>query len=249
MRFSINTPMAALVALGVVAGFAAPADAKCRRMGFIVNDYGKDGPTKDAKELLDKHVAKWAAENGIEKYTIGTKDVKCELFLDVILFDEHTCTASANVCWDEGTGAPKTKATTADGADAAGDAAAKPQSKKAEKKNSRPHRRSKPEPSRTLQSRSRPTIPRRRNRARLKRRRLLPNVPPKLLKRLLLPRNVLRKLQPKKLHRPLLRRRQLRQTPRLLLQSRQRMPQAQRLIRPSRRFCRAFPGHNGRGLL
>jgi hypothetical protein len=70
-------------------------------MGFLVNDYGKDGPTKDAQDLLDKHVAEWAAQNGIKDYTIGKKDVKCELFIDVILFDEHTCTASANVCWDE----------------------------------------------------------------------------------------------------------------------------------------------------
>ena len=68
-------------------------------MGFTVNDYGKDGPTKDAKELLDKEIAKWAADNGVEKYTVGKKNVKCELFLDVILFDEHTCTASASVCW------------------------------------------------------------------------------------------------------------------------------------------------------
>lgn len=78
---------------------ALPAAAKCKNMGFLVNDYGKEGPTRDAKRLLDKHIAKWAKENGISKYTVGKKTVKCELFLDFGFFDEHTCTARANVCW------------------------------------------------------------------------------------------------------------------------------------------------------
>ncbi len=99
---------ASVVSLSMLSG-AAPASAACKTMGFTVNDYGKDGPTKDAKELLDKEIAKWAADNGVEKYTVGKKNVKCELFLDVILFDEHTCTASASVCWGEGSAAPKAK--------------------------------------------------------------------------------------------------------------------------------------------
>lgn len=86
---------------GVAVMFAATtADARCTRLGFSVNDYGKDGPTKDAKDLLDKHIAKWAADNAIKKYTTGKKDVKCELFLDFIVFDEYTCRAEASVCWD-----------------------------------------------------------------------------------------------------------------------------------------------------
>ena len=64
-----------------------------------MNDYGKDGPTKDAKSLLDKHIAEWTKANGIKGYTVGKKDVSCELFLDFIVFDEHTCKASALVCW------------------------------------------------------------------------------------------------------------------------------------------------------
>jgi hypothetical protein len=79
---------------------AAPAATNCTRLGFSVNDYGKDGPARDAQDLLDKHIVKWAAEQGIKKYTVGKKDVSCELFLNFIVFDEHTCTASANVCWD-----------------------------------------------------------------------------------------------------------------------------------------------------
>lgn len=88
---------AAVLTLGAV----SPSDAACRKMGFLVNDYGKDGPTKDAQSLLDKDIAKWAAEKGIAKYDVSKRDVSCELFLNFIVFDEHTCTASATVCWDE----------------------------------------------------------------------------------------------------------------------------------------------------
>ena len=73
--------------------------AACQRLAFLVNDYGKDGPTKDAKDLLDKYIVTWTKEKGIAKYTVGKKDVKCELFLNFIVFDEHTCEASAMVCW------------------------------------------------------------------------------------------------------------------------------------------------------
>lgn len=99
--------LAASAATLVLLAGAAPAAAVCKTMGFTVNDYGKDGPTKDAKDLLDKEIAKWATDNGVAKYTVGKKTVKCELFLDVILFDEHTCTATASVCWGEGAAAPK----------------------------------------------------------------------------------------------------------------------------------------------
>ncbi len=68
-------------------------------MGFLVNDYGKDGPTNDAKSTCSTSTSRhWAAEQGIEKYTVGKKDVKCELFLNLIVVDEHTCTASARLC-------------------------------------------------------------------------------------------------------------------------------------------------------
>jgi hypothetical protein len=109
-------------------------------MAFSVNDYGKDGPTKDSQDLLDKHIATWAAEQGIEKYTVGKKDVSCELFLNLIVVDEHTCTARATVCWggdklpgtqeakkkDGEKAAAKTEAT----ADSAAAATAKPEKPK-----------------------------------------------------------------------------------------------------------------------
>ncbi len=94
LTFTIATATAVLLAAGT-------ASAACKKMGFLVNDYGKDGPTKDAQELLEKDVAKWAAGQGIKTYTLTKKDVTCELFLNFIVFDEHTCTASATVCWDE----------------------------------------------------------------------------------------------------------------------------------------------------
>jgi hypothetical protein len=102
--------LAAAVLSGAAIG-AAPADASCKRFGFTVNDYGKDGPTKDAKELLDKHIAEWAAEQKIKDYKTGAKSVNCELFLNFVVFDEHTCTASANVCWNDGKGSSTPDAT------------------------------------------------------------------------------------------------------------------------------------------
>ncbi len=94
-----NYVTAAAVALCVFGSGFAPASAACKKMGFLVNDYGKDGPTSDAQLLLDKHIAAWADKEGIDEYSVGKKSVKCELFLDFIVFDEHTCTASATVCW------------------------------------------------------------------------------------------------------------------------------------------------------
>jgi hypothetical protein len=79
---------------------ATPASAACKRFSFLVNDYGKDGPTKDARDLLDKYIGEWMKEQNISKWTVGKKEVKCELFLDFIVFDEHTCTATASACWD-----------------------------------------------------------------------------------------------------------------------------------------------------
>lgn len=93
--------VAAIVAASAVLTGIAPtfASAACTRLAFSVNDYGKVGPTKDAKDLLDKYIAKWTAERNIAKYRTGQKTVTCELFLDFIVFDEYTCRAEASVCW------------------------------------------------------------------------------------------------------------------------------------------------------
>jgi hypothetical protein len=88
-----------LVAVALCAISAVPATAACKKFGFEVNDYGKDGPTRDAQTLLDKHIATWAKEHSISHYTVGKKDVTCELFLNLIVVDEHTCRAVATVCW------------------------------------------------------------------------------------------------------------------------------------------------------
>jgi hypothetical protein len=99
MRFSVNF----VAAIGLAATFAVAttvsANAECKRYGFTVNDYGKDGPTKDAKDLLDKLIASKMGERSITDYHTGKKSVSCELFLNFIVFDEHTCTAEATVCW------------------------------------------------------------------------------------------------------------------------------------------------------
>jgi hypothetical protein len=78
---------------------ADPALAACTRLAFSVNDYGKDGPTKDANQLLDKYISDWTKSKGIKGHTVSKREVSCELFLDVVVFDEHTCKASALVCW------------------------------------------------------------------------------------------------------------------------------------------------------
>lgn len=91
---------AAIAVCGLSAALAAtPASAACTRMAFSVNDYGKTGPTDDAKKLLDKHIAGAMAARGIKGYRIGKKTVTCDLFLDFIVFDEYTCKAEATVCW------------------------------------------------------------------------------------------------------------------------------------------------------
>jgi hypothetical protein len=97
------------IVLGAALLAATEAYARCTRLAFSVNDYGKDGPTKDAQSLLDRYIADWTKAKGIKSYTVGKKDVSCELYLNLIVVDEHTCKASALVCWPDGQGPAKTK--------------------------------------------------------------------------------------------------------------------------------------------
>jgi len=94
-----GTIIVAAIALTFELALAGGAEAACKRFAFLVNDYGKDVPTRDSQALLDKHIAKEMAELGIKQYKVGPKDVHCELFLNFIVFDEHTCQAEATVCW------------------------------------------------------------------------------------------------------------------------------------------------------
>lgn len=130
MRFSVNLCAALALAATLAIAMTASANAECKRYGFSVNDYGKDGPTKDAKDLLDKMIAGKMSERGVKDYHTGKKTVSCELFLNFIVFDEHTCTAEATVCW----GASKLPAS--EQAAAASDAPAKAAEAPAEEKNS-----------------------------------------------------------------------------------------------------------------
>jgi hypothetical protein len=108
----------------------APASATCRKMGFIVNDFGLDGPTADAKRLLDRDIAAFVASQGITNHTVTNRDVKCEVYIAIL--DEHTCKATASVCWDEKNPNAKPATTAADGGAVA--APAEKTDKKAEKK-------------------------------------------------------------------------------------------------------------------
>jgi hypothetical protein len=99
MRLPVNVVAAAATAAAFVTAAVLPAHAECKRYGFEVNDYGKDGPTKDAKSLLDKMIATKMAEKGVKDYHTGKKSVSCEMFLNFVVFDEYTCAAEATVCW------------------------------------------------------------------------------------------------------------------------------------------------------
>ncbi len=99
MRFSVNFVAAFALAATFAVATTVSASAECKRYGFTVNDYGKDGPTKDAKDLLDKLIASKMTEKNVSDFHTGKKSVSCELFLNFIVFDEHTCTAEATVCW------------------------------------------------------------------------------------------------------------------------------------------------------
>lgn len=112
MRAIFNLVAAGATAAAFVATVSLPATAACKRYGFTVNDYGKDGPTKDAKSLLDKLIASKMSEQGVKDFHTGKKSVSCELFLNFIVFDEHTCTAEATVCWG-GSQLPKSEETAA----------------------------------------------------------------------------------------------------------------------------------------
>jgi hypothetical protein len=99
---SVRSCFAAVVCAAAIAVSLAPfssAQAACAKHAYSVNDYGKEGPMRDAKALLDKSIARWAKEKGIKTYRTGKKHVTCELYLDLGVFDEYTCKAVATVCW------------------------------------------------------------------------------------------------------------------------------------------------------
>ena len=106
-----STMIVAAGALALPLALAVDAEAACKRFAFLVNDYGKDVPTKDSQSLLDKHIVQQMAELGVKQYKTGPKSVKCELFLNFIVFDEHTCQAEATVCWGDDPAAATTNAT------------------------------------------------------------------------------------------------------------------------------------------
>jgi len=114
MRSFTRAMFFVLIAITFHISSQSHALAKCTRLAFSVNDYGKIEPTADAKRLLDGYITKWTGERGISGYKVGKKSVDCKLFLDFIVFDEYTCRAEASVCWDENASAPALRSSQAD---------------------------------------------------------------------------------------------------------------------------------------
>lgn len=79
---------------------ADPAAAACRTLGFSVNDFGKEVPTRDSRSLLQDYVKRWTKEQGIRRYRVGKTTTTCKLYLKLpILGEEYTCKSQARVCW------------------------------------------------------------------------------------------------------------------------------------------------------
>ena len=64
--FSLFTMAAAGLALLLA---ATPASAECDTLAFEVNDYGKEGPTRDALALLDNHIVAHRAPSTLRCWT------------------------------------------------------------------------------------------------------------------------------------------------------------------------------------
>jgi hypothetical protein len=98
-RLVLLAGAAAVLPSALLPAAAAPAKPECQQLYFEVNDYGKEGPSRDAQAMLDKLIVKWTQDKGIKTYKTEKKDVSCELFLDAVVFDEYTCKATADICW------------------------------------------------------------------------------------------------------------------------------------------------------
>ncbi len=86
----------------IIAGsiVTTPAAARtCEWHAFEVNDYGKEGPIRMARENLYKWVDNLKKEKRIKNVSVSERKPKCRLFLDFGIFDEHTCRIEAKICW------------------------------------------------------------------------------------------------------------------------------------------------------
>ena len=75
MRAKLSLAVASVLVSALAA--TAPAEAACKRFGFTVNDYGKDGPTRDAQNLLDKfHITSWSDMRDLSNVIVTTNDAR-----------------------------------------------------------------------------------------------------------------------------------------------------------------------------
>ncbi|MEL7542168.1 MAG: hypothetical protein AAGJ70_00170 [Pseudomonadota bacterium] len=100
--YTATALVATIAVISTLTSYAPEASAhgQCKIVGYEVRDFGKVGPTADAKRLLDERIPKWAKKNGYRgAHKSGKKKVSCKLYLDVGFFDEWTCTATQRVCY------------------------------------------------------------------------------------------------------------------------------------------------------
>ena len=71
----------------------------CETHIFEVNDYGKVGPIKFARENLQKYVDQVKKQRNLRQVKVVEGEPKCWKFLDFGFFDEWTCSVKAAICW------------------------------------------------------------------------------------------------------------------------------------------------------
>ena len=92
--------IAAALAIGLVAGFADTAEAKCTRLALSAIAFGKANTSVKAHEGLDRYIARWTKARGIGSVSKSRRTTSCRVWLVLPPFGtEYRCRAEATICW------------------------------------------------------------------------------------------------------------------------------------------------------
>ena len=92
--------VAAALAMGLVAGFANTAEAKCTRLALSAIAFGKANTSAKAHEGLDRYIARWTKARGIGSVRKSRRTTSCRVWLVLPPFGtEYRCRAEATICW------------------------------------------------------------------------------------------------------------------------------------------------------